>query len=142
MPANPPAPAAPAAAAALPPAAGPPPAPVPAAPRQAQQKNENYVSHSLDTAAAQISVSGSPYLYLALTSIHNKAALNIQFVNQSDGDTIFDALLEVTSSDPVSASEFCVPMPQLPITRPGVYSIDLLYQGEILGSWRLVATTI
>jgi hypothetical protein len=33
-------------------------------------------------------------------------------------------------------------MPQLPITRPGVYSIDLLYQGEILGSWRLVATTI
>jgi hypothetical protein len=89
-----------------------------------------------------ISVSGSPYLYLALTGIHGKTSLTIQFVNQSDGESVFDALLDVTSADPVAVAEYCVPMPQLPITKPGVYSLDLLYKGEILGSWRLVATAV
>jgi hypothetical protein len=105
-------------------------------------QQQNTVSHSLDTAAALISVSGSPYLYLALTGIHGKIALTIQFVNQADGDALFQAVLEVMAADPVAVAEYCVPLPQLPVTKPGVYSVDLLYGGEILGSWRLIASTV
>src|SRR4029079_19007487 len=96
--------------------------------------------HSLDTAAAALSVAGSPYLYLALTGIHGKVPLAIRFVNQGEDEILFEALLEVMSADPVSGAEYCVPMPQLPITKPGTYSVDLLYQGEIIGSWRLIAS--
>jgi hypothetical protein len=78
-------------------------------------------------------------LYLALTGIHGKVALTIQFVNHSTLDTLFEAVLEVMSADPVAVSEYCVPMPQLPTANAGVYSLDLLYSGEIIGSWRLVA---
>jgi hypothetical protein len=95
----------------------------------------------LETASAALSVSGSPYLYLALTGVHGKVPLTIAFVNHADDEVIFDAVLEIMSADPVTVSEYCVPLPQLPIPRAGVYSIDLLYQGEILGSWRLMAGT-
>ena len=60
----------------------------------------------------------------------------------ADFASLFDAILDVTSADPVALSEYCVPLPPLPCTKPGTYSIDLLHAGELLGSWRLVAVAI
>ena len=97
------------------------------------------MTHSLESATAQISVSGSPFLYLALTGIHGKTSLSIRFLNLSDGAAIFDAVLDVASTDPVAMAEYCVPMPPLPCSKPGTYSLDLLHSGEILGSWRIQA---
>jgi hypothetical protein len=80
-------------------------------------------------------------LYLALTSVHGKVPLTIRYVNLSDLDVevLFEALLEIVSQDPVALAEYCVPLPPLPCPQPGTYSLDLLHQGEILGSWRIVA---
>jgi len=127
-----------------PPAAAKPNAPAaastPSAPAagEAKQGGER-VTHSLESATAQISVSGSPFLYLALTGIHGKTSLSIRFLNLADGAAIFDAVLDVASTDPVAMAEYCVPMPPLPCSKPGTYSLDLLHSGEILGSWRIQA---
>lgn len=120
-------------------AAGQSPAQPPAAATPPGEKTPERTTHSLEAATAQISVSGSPFLYLALTGIHGKASLTIRFVNLSDSASLFDAILDVTSADPVALSEYCVPMPPLPCGKPGTYSLDLLYAGEILGSWRIMA---
>jgi len=109
-----------------------------AAAGEAKQGGER-VTHSLESATAQISVSGSPFLYLALTGIHGKTSLSIRFLNLADGAAIFDAVLDVASADPVAMAEYCVPMPPLPCSKPGTYSLDLLHSGEILGSWRIQA---
>lgn len=107
--------------------------------KPAEAKQGERVTHSLESATAQISVSGSPFLYLALTGIHGKTSLAIRFLNLADGAAIFDAVLDVASADPVAMAEYCVPMPPLPCSKPGTYSLDLLHAGEILGSWRIQA---
>lgn len=110
-----------------------------ASPPAAQPPAQERTTHSLESATAQISVSGSPFLYLALTGIHGKASLTIRFVNLADATSLFDAILDVTAADPVALSEYCVPMPPLPCSKPGTYSLDLLYANELLGSWRIMA---
>lgn len=80
---------------------------------------------------------GSPYLYLALAEIHGQVPLQLKFVDLSDASVRFDAEFEVTSIDPVSVSEYVLQMPSLPAEKLGTYSLDLLYDGEIMGSWRI-----
>jgi hypothetical protein len=57
-------------------------------------------------------------------------------MNLADSSVLIEGQIEVTASDPVSIAEFNFPLPMLPIT-PGHFSLDLLYEGEILGSWRV-----
>ena len=49
----------------------------------------------------------------------------------------WDAGKKAWEADPVAVSEYVIPLPRLPITGPGTFSIDLLYSDELIGSWRL-----
>ncbi len=89
-----------------------------------------------------ITRSGSPYLYLALVGVHGQVPLNLKFVDLEDASVLFEAEMTVTSTDPVAVAEFVLPLPLLPIIKPGVYSLDLLHDGEILGSWRVAGVNI
>jgi hypothetical protein len=80
---------------------------------------------------------GSPYLYLALADVHGKAALTLRLVDLSDANTMLEANFDVAAADPLTMCEFVLPMPLLPAMKPGVMSLDLLFQNEILGSWRI-----
>jgi len=82
--------------------------------------------------------SGSPYLYIALVDVHGEVPLDLKFVDLSDASVLLEAQFVVVAVDPVSVAEYCVPMPPLPITKVGSYSLDLLYDNEILGAWRVV----
>lgn len=90
-----------------------------------------------------VSSAGSPHLYVALTDVHRTIPLKVRFVDLSDiSETVprFEIGLEVSSIDPIAVTELVIPMPRLPVTGPGTFSLDLLYLGEILGSWRIVVT--
>jgi hypothetical protein len=80
---------------------------------------------------------GSPYLYLALADVHGKTQLMLRLIDLSDGNVMIEANFEVAAADPLTMCEFVLPMPLLPAMKPGVLSLDLLFQNEILGSWRI-----
>jgi hypothetical protein len=84
-----------------------------------------------------VSQMGSPYLYLALADVHGKAPLTLRLVDLSDANVMLEANFEIVSADPVAVSEFVLPMPLLPAAKTGAFSLDLLFQQEILGSWRI-----
>jgi hypothetical protein len=89
-----------------------------------------------------VSRAGSPYLYLALTEVHGQVPLVIKFVDLSDGTVLFEAQCTVASHDPVAVAEYILTMPSLPANKPGNYSLDLMYEGEIIGSWRIFVKNI
>jgi hypothetical protein len=85
---------------------------------------------------SSVSSAGTPYLYLALTSVRGKTPLRLRYVDLSDSTVSLEANFEVDSSNPLGLVELSLPLPSL--ARPlGLYSLDLLYNGEILGSWRV-----
>lgn len=84
-----------------------------------------------------VSKSGSPHLYIALVEMHGDVPLNLKFLDLSDSSVLFEGQLVLSSNDPIAVSEYAIPLPPLPTSRPGHYSLDLLYDGEILGSWRV-----
>ena len=88
------------------------------------------------TFAGPITRAGSPYLYVALSEVHDRAQLKLRYVDLATSNVLIEGQVEVTSTDPISVVEFGFPLPMLPIT-PGSFSLDLLYEGEILGSWRV-----
>jgi hypothetical protein len=92
---------------------------------------------SQNVAAGLVSRAGSPYLYLALAEVHGDVQLSLRFVDLSDASVLIQAEIIVASNDPVAVAEYILPMPPLPAERIGNYSLDLLYDEELLGSWRI-----
>jgi hypothetical protein len=120
------------------PQAPPPPATPPGAPPA-----ETTTFRSAAELTRAVSTSGSPHLYVALTDVHRSIPLKVRFVDLSDiSETVsrFEIGLEVNSPDPLAVVELVIPMPRLPVTGAGTFSLDLLYADEILGSWRIVVT--
>jgi hypothetical protein len=88
---------------------------------------------------------GSPYLYVALSEVRGEVPLRLRYVNLADAAVLLEVHMAVTSTDPVAVAEYCFDLPPLDVihgaagmTAPGTYSFDLLYEGEILGSWRVI----
>ncbi len=82
---------------------------------------------------------GSPYAYVSLTDVCDGTAIQVQFVNLSKNILLFSTEVSVPNVDRLSNIELILPLPTLPITEAGVYALQILWQGEILGSWRVVA---
>jgi hypothetical protein len=82
---------------------------------------------------------GSPHLYLALTGVHGTLALQLHLVDlDDDGKVLLNGEVpDISASDPLTIVEFSVPMPapRFWMTKTGTYSIDVLYDGELLGTW-------
>lgn len=108
-----------------------------------EQKREESRTRQADTieeVLAHVSQAGSPWLYFALTDVHGRLPLQVKYVDLSDSSTLFEMSFEVASSDPIGVAEFALPMPALPRAKIGTYSVDLLHDSEILGSWRVVVS--
>jgi hypothetical protein len=103
-------------------------------PEDPARKSE--ISGPRQTFSGPIGQVGSPHLYLAVSEVHGKATLGMRYINLADSTVLIEGQIEITSSDPVSITEYSFPLPMLPLT-PGHFSLDLLYEGEILGSWRV-----
>jgi hypothetical protein len=82
---------------------------------------------------------GSPYLYLALVEVYGEVRLSLKYVELSEGNVVFEADLVVKANSPAEVAEYIIPLPYLAV-GPGAYSLDLLHEFEVLGSWRINLT--
>jgi hypothetical protein len=82
---------------------------------------------------------GSPYAYISLTDVCDGATLQIQFLNLSKNIVLFGNEIKISCADRLANVEVVLPLPVLPITEPGGYALQVVSEGEILGSWRVVA---
>lgn len=82
---------------------------------------------------------GSPYAYVSLTDVCDGTSLQFQFLNLSKNIVLFGTTVTISNVDRLSNIEVVLPLPMLPIAEAGVYALQVLCEGEILGSWRVVA---
>lgn len=82
---------------------------------------------------------GSPYVYISLTDVCDNTIIQIQFLNLSKNIVLFGNEIKLGNVDRLSNTELVLPLPNLPISEAGVYALQVLCEGEILGSWRIVA---
>jgi len=82
---------------------------------------------------------GSPYVYISLTDVCDNTTIQIQFVNLSKNIVLFGNAITISTVDRLSNTELVLPLPVLPISEAGVYALQVVCEGEILGSWRIVA---
>jgi hypothetical protein len=80
---------------------------------------------------------GSPYAYLNITDVHGTVKLELRYVDLSDRSALFRTELSVKCDDPLATVELILPMPPLPTPHPGVYALELLADGDPMGSHRI-----
>jgi hypothetical protein len=84
---------------------------------------------------------GSPAAYISLTDVIDKTNITVQFVDVARNNVLFEKKMKVASKDRLSAVEIVLPLPPLThvLKSPGSYSVDVIWNGEILGSHRILA---
>jgi hypothetical protein len=82
---------------------------------------------------------GSPYAYVSLTDVCEGTKLLLQFINMTKNLVLFGTEAVVTNIDRLTTLELVFPLPQLPISEAGTYALEVICEGDILGSWRVVA---
>ena len=85
---------------------------------------------------------GSPFAYVSLTDVCDGTAIQVQFVNLSKNIMLFGNQVAISNVDRLSNVELVLPLPALPITEAGVYALQIVCEGEILGSWRIIAENL
>lgn len=83
--------------------------------------------------------SGSPYAYVSLTDVSAGTELTLQFVNLTKNVILLEKKATVNSKDRLRTVEIVAPLPALPISEAGVYALEVVWEGQILGSHRVVA---
>lgn len=84
---------------------------------------------------------GSPAVYISLTDVHDRSSVTVQFMNVTKNDVLFEKKIKLSCKDRLATLEIVLPLPPLSryLKSPGTYSLDLLWNGEILGSHRVIA---
>jgi hypothetical protein len=85
---------------------------------------------------------GSPWAYLSLTDVWDDTKLEFQFVSLTKNQVIFRTELLVQCDDRLATVEIVVPLPKLNVPESGIYAFEVLCEGEIIGSHRIIAEEI
>ena len=83
---------------------------------------------------------GCPSLYISLTDVVDGTEITLQFVNVSQSTTVFQSGFKIHSSDRLATIEIIAPLPPMSMLgqEQGDFSFDVLWNGEILGSHRVL----
>lgn len=102
------------------------------------------VESNLDDGRKVVSVSiqGSPYAYLSLTSVQDGTTLGLQFVSLKRNKVMFGTDITLNCKDRLETIEIAVALPELNLPEPGVYAFEVICDGEIIGSARIVARDV
>lgn len=84
--------------------------------------------------------SGAPWAYISLTDVHNEIVVSLQFVNLKRNKVMFGTSLKIQCDNPLATVELVAPLPHLPVEDEGVYALEVVWQGEIIGSLRITAS--
>lgn len=83
--------------------------------------------------------SGSPYAYIGLTDVCDGTELILQFVKLSTNKVLFETHVTLHGNERLATVEIVAPLPRLPIEEEGVYAFEVVCEGEIIGSHRIIA---
>lgn len=83
---------------------------------------------------------GAPYAYLSLTDVCDDTKLLLQFVSLSRNHVIVQTGVQIKSKNRLATVEIVIPLPMLPLPGPGVYAFEVVCEGELIGSHKIVAT--
>ena len=83
--------------------------------------------------------SGAPYAYISLTDVCDGTELTLQFVNLSTNKVQFETRVALKCEERLATIEIVAPLPRLSITEAGVYAFEVLCEGELIGSHRIIA---
>jgi hypothetical protein len=86
--------------------------------------------------------SGSPYAYLSLTDVCDNTILSVQFVYLTKNVVIFKTDFKIECDNRLGTIEIILPLPKLPIQEVGTYALEVICEGEIIGSSRITAEDI
>jgi hypothetical protein len=81
--------------------------------------------------------SGSPYAYLCLTSVREDTKIKLRFVDLDDNSPLFEGEFKLIAENPLATVEAILPLPRFPMTHPGMFALELLYDDELIGSRRI-----
>ncbi len=80
---------------------------------------------------------GSPYAYLSLTGIHKEESFTLRYVDVGEDRAFFQSCFSIDCSDPLQVLEVILPLPKLPTPKAGVYALELLWNDEPIGVFRI-----
>ena len=85
---------------------------------------------------------GAPSAYLSLTDVCDGTKIQLQFLNLTTNVVMFSNEVTITGFNRLNMVELVVPLPVLPINESGIYALEVLCEGAILGSWRITAENL
>ena len=88
---------------------------------------------------ARLVRAGSPFAYVSLTELQGTRKFELRYVDLEENNVLFGTTFEVSCRDPLETIQITVPLPPLPIPHEGVFVLELLCDGEMLGSHRVLA---
>lgn len=82
---------------------------------------------------------GCPAIYINLTDVVDGTQITLQFANVTNNEELFGTSFRIEKSDRLSTIEIIAALPPLShcVNEAGTYSLDVIWEGEILGSHRL-----
>ncbi len=96
-------------------------------------------SESSPVPIARLVRAGSPFAYVSLTELQGTRKFELRYVDLAENNVLFGTAFEVSCRDPLETIQITVPLPPLPIPHEGVFVLELLCEGELLGSHRVLA---
>lgn len=87
---------------------------------------------------------GAPWAFISLTAVRDGTVLSLQFVSLNRNKVLFSSQFTVHCKNPLTTVEITGPLPNLGrvVKEPGTYAFEVVCEGEILGSLRLVARIV
>jgi hypothetical protein len=85
---------------------------------------------------------GSPFCYISLTEVHGEQHFELRFVDLGSDTIVFGTRFAFKSENPLQTIEQILPLPMLPAAKAGVFAFELLWNGEQLGSHRIIVDEI
>ena len=80
----------------------------------------------------------SLFIYISLTEIYGQQDFLLRYVNLDTDLARFEKSISVVSKDPLEVIEAVYPLPQLPIGADGVFAVELVWEDETLGAFRIL----
>ncbi|MBI3464091.1 MAG: hypothetical protein HY000_13695, partial [Planctomycetes bacterium] len=84
-------------------------------------------------------VPGSPYAYISLTDVCDSTTIELQFVSLSRNRVLFEKKILIERGTRLGTIEIVAPLPPLKVPEPGTYALEIVCEGEIIGSSKIIA---
>jgi hypothetical protein len=80
---------------------------------------------------------GSPFAYLSIVNVRGVQKFTLRYVDLASEHVRFQIELETKSTDPIAPVEIVLPLPPLPTDTYGTFALELLWEQESLGAYRI-----